>query len=88
MNGLALDLDNATNNTSLALAIELGPGGKVLLFPADAQVGNWFSWRDQSWKDDKGRDVTVDDLLARTVFYKVGVTRAIMRLFGNAALNS
>jgi hypothetical protein len=72
MSGLALDLDNATNNTSLALAIELGPGGKVLLFPADAQVGNWLSWRDQSWKDDKGRDVTVDDLLARTVLYKVG----------------
>jgi hypothetical protein len=72
MTGLALALDNATNNTSLAVAIELGPGGKVLLFPADAQVGNWLSWRDQSWKDANGRDVTVEDLLARTVLYKVG----------------
>jgi hypothetical protein len=72
MTGLALALDNATNNTSLALAIELGPGGKVLLFPADAQVGNWLSWRDQSWKDANGGAVTVDDLLARTVLYKVG----------------
>jgi hypothetical protein len=70
--GLALDLDNATNNSSLALAIELGPNGKVLLFPADAQVGNWLSWRDQSWKDANGRVVTVDDLLERTVLYKVG----------------
>lgn len=72
MTGLALDLDNATNNTSLAVAIELGPGGKVLLFPADAQVGNWLSWRDQSWKDANGRQVTVEDLFGRTVLYKVG----------------
>jgi hypothetical protein len=70
--GLALDLDNATNNTSLAMAIELGDGGKVLLFAADAQVGNWLSWRDQSWKDGGGKQVTVEDLLARTVLYKVG----------------
>src|SRR5262249_31095908 len=42
----ALQLDNATNNTSLAFALELGEVGKgpVLLFPADAQVGNWLSW--------------------------------------------
>jgi hypothetical protein len=72
MTGLALALDNATNNTSLAVAIELGPGGKVLLFPADAQVGNWLSWRDQSWKDANGREVTIEDLFARTVLYKVG----------------
>jgi hypothetical protein len=70
--GLALDLDNATNNTSLAIAIELKPRGKVLLFPADAQVGNWMSWGDQSWTDSIGTKVTVDDLLARTVLYKVG----------------
>ena len=43
---LALQLDSDTNNTSLALAIELSPGGKVLLFPGDAQVGNWLSWHD------------------------------------------
>jgi beta-lactamase superfamily II metal-dependent hydrolase len=69
---MALDLDNATNNTSLALAIELGPGGKVLLFPADAQVGNWLSWHDQDWKDANGNKVTAADLLSRTAFYKVG----------------
>src|SRR5206468_3321141 len=32
----ALQLDSATNNTSLVLAIELSPGGEVLLFAADA----------------------------------------------------
>ena len=48
---LALDLASDTNNTSLVLAFEWGaPGkGRVLLFAADAQVGNWLSWRDQSY---------------------------------------
>jgi len=69
---LALALDNATNNTSLALAFELGAGGKVLLFPADAQVGNWLSWHDQPWKDARAKTVTAADLLRRTVLYKVG----------------
>jgi ribonuclease BN (tRNA processing enzyme) len=69
---LALQLDNATNNTSLALAIELGQGGKVLLFPADAQVGNWLSWHDHTWKDAGGKTINAADLLARTVLYKVG----------------
>jgi hypothetical protein len=68
---LALALDSATNNTSLALAIELVESGKVLLFPADAQVGNWLSWQSLQWKDEK-RTVTTADLLARTQFYKVG----------------
>src|SRR5262249_28388211 len=70
--GLALNLDNATNNTTLAPAIELGPGGKVLIFPADAQVGNWLSWHDQSWKDADGKEVSAADLLSRAVLYKVG----------------
>jgi hypothetical protein len=69
---LALQLDNATNNTSLALAIELGPQGKVLLFPGDAQVGNWLSWHDQTWTDGAGHSVSAADLLKRTVLYKVG----------------
>jgi hypothetical protein len=68
---LALHLDNDTNNTSLALAIELVDSGKVLLFPADAQVGNWLSWADLSWSVD-GREVDAHDLLRRTVLYKVG----------------
>ena len=66
---LALFLDTFTNNSSLVLAIELVDSGKVLLFAADAQTGNWSSWKDVEWEDD---DVTTDDLLARTVFYKVG----------------
>ena len=68
---LALALDSATNNTSLVLAIEIAASGAVLLFPADAQVGNWLSW--QSVTCGTGADVvTGPELLRRTVFYKVG----------------
>jgi beta-lactamase superfamily II metal-dependent hydrolase len=67
---LALALDSATNNTSLVVAIELA-GGDVLLFVADAQVGNWESWQELSWNVD-GHTVTGPDLLKRAVFYKVG----------------
>ncbi|MCW0234357.1 MAG: MBL fold metallo-hydrolase [Ferrovibrio sp.] len=72
---LALKLDSDTNNTSLVLAIELGPrnkGGPVLLFAADAQVGNWLSWQNVVWEDIAGRRVTGPDLLRRTKVYKVG----------------
>ncbi len=70
---LALNLDSDTNNTSLALAFEWGaPGrGRILLFPGDAQVGNWLSWRDQTYKSG-GRAMTADELLSRTLIYKVG----------------
>jgi hypothetical protein len=67
---LALQLDRDTNNSSLALAIEL-PGGEVLLFAADAQVGNWLSWQGLAWGAGDAR-VTAEDLLSRTVLYKVG----------------
>jgi len=67
---MALALDSATNNTCLVLAFEL-PDGDVLLFAADAQVGNWLSWQDLSW-DVEGTKVTGPDLLNRTIFYKVG----------------
>jgi hypothetical protein len=66
----ALHLDNLTNNTSLVLAIEL-PDGDVLLFAADAQVGNWPSWQDLAWPV-AGGTVTGPDLLRRTRLYKVG----------------
>ena len=73
---LALKLDSDTNNTSLALAIELKGSDKVLLFPADAQVGNWLSWENLSWDvtshGGQQQRVTVPDLLRRTVLYKVG----------------
>jgi uncharacterized protein YfiM (DUF2279 family) len=39
------------DNTSLVLAIELADGD-VLLFAADAQVGNWLSWQDLTWSVD------------------------------------
>jgi beta-lactamase superfamily II metal-dependent hydrolase len=67
---LALQLDSATNNTSLVLAIELG-NGKVLLFAGDAQVGNWLSWQDLSWTVE-GKTITGPDLLKRTHLYKTG----------------
>ena len=68
---LAIEVNNATNNTSLVLAFELGKEGKVLLFAADAQRGNWISWTKGSWKDGD-KQITAKDLLGRTVLYKVG----------------
>jgi hypothetical protein len=68
---IALWMDSSTNNTSLVLAIEMLPSKKVLLFPADAQVGNWKSWREVEFEAPHD-DVDADDLLARTVLYKVG----------------
>lgn len=66
---LALYLDTFTNNTSMVIAVELVASKKILLFAADAQVGNWLSWPNVKWEEEH---VTTDDLLARTVFYKVG----------------
>ena len=66
---LALYLDTFTNNSSLVLAIELVASGKVLLFAADAQTGNWLSWPLVKWEKS---GVKFDDLMKRTVFYKVG----------------
>lgn len=69
---LAMQLDNKTNNTSLVLAFELVDTGRVFLFAADAQVGNWLSWHDTRWTLENGDVVTGPALLARTVYYKVG----------------
>ncbi len=72
---LALKLDSNTNNTSLALAFETADGD-VLLFAADAQVGNWLSWSDQPYPDPDApaaaAPATLADLLPRVVLYKVG----------------
>jgi len=68
---LALAFDQAVNNTSLVIAIELGDGD-VLLFAADAQVGNWLSWYTLSWTMKDKSTVTTLDLLKRVTFYKVG----------------
>ena len=80
---LALNLDTYTNNTSLVIAIEFEASGKVLFFPADAQIGSWISWSLPAeeggtkpalqWNDTSGSKITTaEDLLKRTVFYKVG----------------
>jgi beta-lactamase superfamily II metal-dependent hydrolase len=73
---LALNLGDATNNTSLVLAIELTSTEphKVLLFTGDAQIGSWLSWFDNSWPGE-GKDggrLTVEDLINRVVLLKVG----------------
>jgi len=67
---LGLYLDSYTNNSSLVLAFELVRSGKVLLFAADAQTGNWVSWQQVKWADAPGK--TINDLLQNTVLYKVG----------------
>lgn len=85
---LALNINSATNNTSLVLAFELTytVPSKVLLFAADAQVGNWSYWQKLAWPKEGEKDGRVDssadskvdskvtgkDLLKRTVLYKVG----------------
>ncbi|TCA34319.1 MBL fold metallo-hydrolase [Rhizobium leguminosarum bv. viciae] len=71
---LALKLDHDTNNTSLVLAFEVEPGGDVLLFAGDAQVGNWLSWHDQTYPSTipGAPNITATDLLNRTALYKVG----------------
>lgn len=68
---LAMQLDNAVNNTSLVLAFQFKEDGKVLLFPGDAQVGNMLSWHQRSWTVENEK-VTAEDLLNQTVLYKVG----------------
>jgi hypothetical protein len=68
---LALRLDSHINNTSLVIAFQL-PSGDVLLFPGDAQAGNWKSWADPENPlpfPDQGTNSL--ELLAKTVFYKV-----------------
>ncbi len=86
----ALQLDSYTNNTSLVLAFELVNTKKVLLFVADAQIGNWLSWDNLSWsvQDVNGtkQTIRIGDLLARTVLYKVGhhgSVNATVRAYGS-----
>jgi len=57
---LALSLDTAANNTSLVLLLDFV--GHTLLFPGDAQWGNW-----QSWLEAPG----AESLLAGLSFFKV-----------------
>ena len=71
---LTLALDRAANNDSLALAFEISKGGKVLLFPGDAQLAAWKSWGTRKWavtEDGEKRRVRACDLLSRVSVYKV-----------------
>jgi hypothetical protein len=70
---LAIRLNSHINNTSLALAIEFSPDGKVMLLPGDAEYGSWESWHlIKKWeKAGKNGKSLAEDLLNRTVFYKV-----------------
>jgi beta-lactamase superfamily II metal-dependent hydrolase len=67
---LAMQLDRGVNNTSLVLAFEFTDTGRVMLFPGDAQIGNWLSWEALKWTGGAG-EITAADLLTRTVYLKV-----------------
>ena len=71
---LGIAINSYTNNTSLVIAMEFINSGKVLLFPADAQSGNWLSWHDTEVNEklDQHGGKKTDLLLKNTVFYKVG----------------
>jgi beta-lactamase superfamily II metal-dependent hydrolase len=58
--GLAFSLTNAMNNTSLVILFSFG--GRNLLFPGDAQYGNWRNWID---------DPEAERILQTVDFYKV-----------------
>lgn len=70
---IAMRVTSLTNNTSLAMAIEM-ESGKVILLPGDAQSGNWMGWHkpdvSDALKEAGGKDT--NELLQHTVFYKVG----------------
>ncbi|GAB2808580.1 ComEC/Rec2 family competence protein [Ferruginibacter profundus] len=68
---LALWLDGFTNNSSLVLAFEIVKTKKVLLFAADAQAGNWRSWKEIKWKK-MPADFNWLTLMKNTVLYKTG----------------
>jgi beta-lactamase superfamily II metal-dependent hydrolase len=58
---LALMLDDVLNNTSLVLLLRFR--GSTLLFPGDAQWGNWSTWLEKS-----GADAVLNEI----TFFKVG----------------
>ncbi|TAI49592.1 MBL fold metallo-hydrolase [Flagellimonas allohymeniacidonis] len=70
---LALRMNSLTNNLSLAIAIEFESTGQVLLFPGDAEYGSWSSWHTIDWgnEQDPAKKHLTEDLLNRTIFYKV-----------------
>lgn len=73
---LAMRYQRSINNTSLALAIQFEESEKVLLFPGDAEFGNWESWHDGlEWSvkvNGQTSKKKAEYFLNKTVFYKVG----------------
>lgn len=81
---LALRAGDYTNNVSLVLAFDIPGSDRMLLFPGDAQVGNWLSWHTiDQWRFRDGaapirppaandEQTLMENLLGRVSFYKVG----------------
>lgn len=84
---MAIKLNTGVNNTSLVLAMEIEQTEEVLFFSGDAEFGVWDDWeqdqkkspkqRQYAWKiptatNNKDRTVTVENLMSRTIFYKMG----------------
>lgn len=71
---IAMRVTSLTNNTSLAMAIQIESSGEVILLPADAQSGNWMGWHKkevmEALKKNGGKDTK--EILADTILYKVG----------------
>jgi len=83
MHELVRIVDSTLNNTSLILLLEVG--GKLLLFPGDAQIENW----EYALKFAKNAEANVE-LLSRTEVYKVGhhgslnaTPKSLWQHFGN-----
>lgn len=73
---LAVKLDQATNASSLAMAVELPRSKKVLLLPGDAPAADWKDWQKWTWpvgpsESDSAKRISGRDLLGRAVLYKV-----------------
>jgi hypothetical protein len=74
--GMALRYEGSINNTSLALAFQFEDSERVLIFPGDAEFGNWKSWHmGLEWNikvNNKAKKVNAEYLLNNAVFYKIG----------------
>ena len=75
---LALKLNTGINNTSLVVAFELPTSRKVLFFAADAQRGNWASWKDVTFKDG-AETVTANNCLRAPSSTRSATTAATTR---------
>ena len=73
---LAMRYERSINNTSLVIAIQFEDSERVLLFPGDAEFGNWESWhKNMEWPVKINGQVVnknAEYFLNKTVFYKVG----------------